>query len=618
MSPIDGPLGFFEFSGLFVAANGHQTNETTTLCYDGFGIGGSTSFSSGSAASLPIEAANAYLDACLDPVNNNALRGVFALMRFNPHTKAFTVAADPLAHYPIFICGLGNTLIVSNSCYLIEQTVLAMGLALTRSSKLAATNCALGAGFGNRTGFREIALIPPGQLVTGIGPNWRLVTVAKQPELAATTYGELLDLAADRLTDSMSAIAKSGRDQNVHIKLDDGIYSRVLLAAAVGADVPNLKISYSEQLSAASAIVRQLAEKFGADLASQESDNNLDDADAVDTARIQAFRSQGLPNLPHASQKMTRTKSMFRVQTHDASLRYGRLSQTGPKALFWSGPIAALRKFSSNDPIYGACLAAYWKAGTGNLAKVAAKWTYQICSLSATRHSLFHKRFLREATNSIIEQMQAAGGQTSTLGQDYVQHDSERRNLGLQLRQGNLLRGAFDPLIDPVLNSIFKRLPELHKTEAGFIVDLIDQMGGREMTEIPFALNVLDGGAGNALAAKLGVSKKRLMRESAKVLANPASALSADIGLDQTNNFHGQRKTAKYILPELAALAAALPANHECWQYFRRDNLLAALEDQTMFLNDGTGTTLLSDLLQAFIWAASAERKVGVENLAEP
>ncbi len=616
MCPIDGPLGFFEFSGLFVAANGHQTNETTTLCYDGFGIGSGAAFSSGSVASLPIETANAYLDACLDPINNNALRGVFALMRFNPHTKAFTVAADPLAHYPIFICGLGDTLIVSNNCYLIEQTVHAMGLALTRSSKLAATSCALGVGLGNRTGFREVVLIPPGQLVTGIGPNWRLVTAAKQPELNTTTYNDLLDLAADRLTDSLSSIVRSGRDQNVHIKLDGGIYSRVLLAAAVGADVSNLKVSHSEHLSSDSAIVCQLAEKYSADLASQTDDNHLDDADEVEAARIQAFRSQGLPNLSQTIPKTTRTKTAFRIQTDRQRMRANSLQHTAPKALFWSRPLIALGKFSSNDPIYGACLAAYWKAGTSTHAKVAVKWAYQITSLFSARHSLFQKQFLRTATNNLIEQMQTANEQTSTLGNDYIQRDSRRRNLGLQLRQNNLLCGSFDPLIDPILASIFNRLLAFQKTEVGFIIDLIDQMGGREMIEVPFTPDVFEGGGGDVLAAKLGVSKKKLMRESAKISTNPVNALSTDVGLDQTEGFHEQRETTKNILPELATLAAALPAGHECWQYFRRDKLLTALNEETMFLNDTAGTTLLSELLQTFIWAASAEKKIGVENLA--
>ncbi len=615
MSPIDGPLGFFELGGLFVAANGHQSNDTTTLCYDGFGIGVRTAFSSGCAATLPISTANTYLDACLDPVNKSDLRGVFTLMRFNPHTKAFTVAADPLSLYPVFICGLSETLIVSNNCYLIQQAVNAMGLTLTRSSKAAATYCARGVGLGNRTGYREIALLPPEQLVTGIGPNWRLVSAAKLPELDVVSYDELLNLAAERLRSSIRAVVKAGRDQIIQFSMDGGLHSRLIMATAMAEGVPSLKLSLSTDRLGDQEIVRHLASKCGAEVA-LDPQEEVTATTAVGVARKTTFRAQGLQCFPQTFPKISREKRIFRIQTAEQLGRTKHLSSGVPKGLFWSNPLTAMTKISSNDPVYSACLAAYSGGFTNRRRKIAAKWAYQICSLGRSTQSIYQKPFLRAITNTVIDEMTASSSAVEQMGADYVYADQHRRERGLQLRQENLACGVFDPFADPFFHNIFKKLTILGKTEAEFLVNLIENLAGSEILKIPFAVDVLNGDAGDALVKTLKVNKKKLIRASVNFLASEVGGLTVNIGPEETNVTDPYSATAKQILPELSALVAALPVGHECWQYFRREKLLAALKDETVFLKNQAGAILILQLLQTFIWTALAEDKTGVETLA--
>lgn len=558
IAAVDGPLGFFELGGgLLIAANGHQTNETTTLCYDGFSINKRAAFSPGCAAGLPIDIANAYLDACLDPINSNDLRGVFALMRFNPHTKAFTVAPDPLAHYPIFICGLGETLMVSNNCYLIQHALAAIGHKLSRSSKLAATYSAFGVGPARRTGFREIAVLPAGQVVTGIGPNWRLVSAAKQPKLVNRSYSELLDLAADRLCESVSAVAKTARDQTLQLSLDDEPGSRLLLAAAKAVGVKGLEIQ-----------------------APENHPKGTDAANFIDAARRYVFRAQGIPSIPGIpaqTQESGRTRGLFQILNPSSYPSKQWNSSNKPKGIFWSNPLTAMQKTSSNDPIYGPCLSAYLHAGSDGHRKIAAKWAYQICGQMGPLQSLYQKSFLRAATHRLIEELSEYIAENPAATPTAIANSLRRRDIGIFMQQENMSHGAFDPLLDPAIQSIFRSLPDIQKTEVDFISDLTEK---------------LEGMSTEAQPAKVKLNDRR-------------SNAVCNIEIEH----------AQQVLPDLISLANALPSNHEIWQYFHRKKLLAALKNNRFFLKSPRRATHILAILHTFIWAAAAEDKTGVETL---
>lgn len=554
LTAVDGPLGFFDLGTLFVAANGHQTNDTTTLCYDGYGISHHMAFSSGCAAGLPIATANAYLDACLDPVNSNDLRGVFALMRFNPHTKAFTVAPDPLAHYPIFICGLGETLIVSNSYYLIQHALGAMGLNLTRSSKMAATYSAFGLDPSNRTGFREVALLPAGQVITGIGPNWRLVASARRPNLKTKTYSELLTMTAARLCENINAIKKTARDQTIQIALDGGLNSRLLLSAATAAGVKGLETHSHLGRS-----------------------QDIETGTAVETARKNVFSAQGVPCVPMKTACAGRRRNLFRLQIAEKSGQAKCELPALPKGLVWSNPIKAMQKISSNDPIYGACLAAYWQAGSNRHKKMAAKWAYHICGKMGSLQPLYQKSFLRTATSALIKELaDYSAASDSDTHVDFASY-LERKNKGIFMRLENMTNGAFDPLLDPTIESVFRKLPTFQKTKADFIGDLIEKM--------------------ESLSADVRAVK----------IKNDNTGPKPDVDPNMEDVLQA--------LPDLAALANALPANHEVWQSFHRTKLMAVLNDKQFFLKNRTKTTQLMTILQTFIWAAAAEDTTGVDTL---
>ena len=228
--PTEKTLKFFKFDGLFVAANILQSNDICAVVFDGSAFDHRQAYHATHWPSLPT--CTGYLDGCMDAENCSPLKGVFSLLRVNPHTRAFTIANDPMSLYPIFICGFGDTLIVSNNIYLIETAVQCFGAALTRSTRALALSLLFGCGSGDRTGFREVSLLPPGKIITGIGPNWRLIDQA--PSTASEHDGKPpFDEPVSRVRQNIE-ICSGGADRKILNENSGNELSRSLVTSALG------------------------------------------------------------------------------------------------------------------------------------------------------------------------------------------------------------------------------------------------------------------------------------------------------------------------------------------------------------------------------------------------
>lgn len=618
LAPVDGPLGFFDHQELFVAANGHQSTDIVTVCTDGHGIAGDFAFSAGCGAHLPIDKAGAYIDACLDKANGSDLRGVFTMMRFNPHTKAFTVVTDPLSQYPVLLCPLGPTMIVSNSAYLIEAAASALGHRPTKSARTGAYEAAFGIGAGVGTGHREVILLPHGKLITGLGPNWRIVDAAPQTITQGLSYGELLALSADRLTESVQAIAKSARGAPPVFDLTGGLDSRLVFAAAVAAGIDDLTVfSGGADDSTDKCIAHLIGKTYGARRAALPGNHAGNPVTHQTLAKRAVFRQQGMSNLYRYALGSLRTPALRRVRGGGGEgLRtFGAL----PSGLFWCNPIDRLLRVSRGEPVYNACLSAYWASPLNRRRKEAVRWALRYCDSPRSHHRLYRPAFLRGATRHMIDSLQRTSRGSTSMGTDLYLADRSRRHFGYLSRTLNLSCGAFEPLLDPVLVAAADALP-LEERAAGMLTfDLIERLAGRDMLKIPFAAGSLAPPLRRALARRLKVKPHALVAPPGTLAALEENDI--DGGTDA--NLEGEGAPPAGLGPVAQALwhnrdyflvlAAALPKNAECWQYFARDTLIKSLKADDYFLRNETTATRGLRIMHTLMWVAGELDPIGIE-----
>lgn len=620
LADVDGPLGFFDEGGLFVAANGHQSDDISSVCFDGHAVEGNKAYATGNATAPSLPTANRYIDECLGPSNSCTMRGVFSFMRFNPHTKAFTIVNDPLSLYPVFICGLGETLLAGNSILLLEKALLALGHRLTRTSKSGAMEAAFGCGAGTRTGFREVALLPPGKLVTGIGPNWRLVETAPWASPEGRSYQDQLSIAADRLCDTVGAIAGSARDQQLMFDLTGGLDSRLVFAAAVAADVPDLSIfAGGTAASEDKQIAHLLAAQYKAAEASLPANHTGEPPDATELAKRAAFRQQGSSNLHNYALGRGRMGNLFRVRGSGGELLRTFTAPPAANNLFWQEPLKNIARISGSEPVHAASLAAFLDGISSQEQRSAARWAYTLCQSPPSHHQHYRRAFLREGTRSVIQQLREHAASAPTMGMDFYLKDRARRHFGFLSRGLGLAYGAYDPLMDPVLLQAAASLPWDKRAQGTFVFDLMEKLAGRAILDVPFTEKSLTPSMRKVLAKRLNRSEKSLRLTKGPLIELPPAKFAVqttDLPMHEIAGTQGLGRFGQIFHANQTAflnLAGALSPQHEYWQYFDRNQILKSLKGQSYFLRNETTATRGVRMFHTLIWAAGVESQCGID-----
>ncbi len=564
LHPGASPLQYYDFGSLFVAANDLTANDICAVGFDGYAIDGKTAYSSGMQAPPGVDLASRYLDGCLDAANTCDLMGLFSLIRVNPHTKAFNVAADPLSLYQVFICGFGDTLMVSNNSLLIAAAVASFGLTLTRSSKALAQQIAAGGAMADRTGFREVSLLPRGKMVAGIGPNWRLIDTAPHGLPAPDGYEPWLEQTAQRLKNTVNAAyTASGANLPAILNITGNAASSVVLAAATASDIKAVSLAPNTPKHTEQAAKHILGNRYQPNTAASAPANQIDDA----AFKAAADRAEGAAShiWPLMAAGAPGEECVLDASADPAL--FDPLARPKWGAMFMRTPFSSIAKFSNGDPVLSVC--------AGNLAAgmltskkaVAARWTYSLMQQNQAMHPYFTRGFLRQATQALHKEVSDNLMVSGQLSNRFYNQNRMRRQVGGRPRVRVAGHEVYSPLLDPMVSlRTLQRIAPQHSSEQ-VIKDLCTQLVG-----------------GSAASQLLTAFRK-----------NKAPGPS-------------YRQSLKAVQPGFAALVHGLPASAEPWTYLNRKKVLAELASHNGFSGSEAEAKGALGLYQMLLWAAADHR----------
>lgn len=588
LSPDASALQFYDFGSLFVAASDLAANDICAVGFDGAAVGSGRAFSSATGNVPSVEASAAYLDGAMDLDNESDFRGMFALIRVNPHTKAFTVAVDPLALYPVLICGFGETLIISNNIHLIDEVVQSFGRRLTRSTKALATQLAVGVGNRDRTGFREVSRLPAGKLIAGIGPNWRLIDASPPRLPTAISYQDLLELLESRLLENIEKTCIPGQGP-FQVTFGDDLGSRLVLAGLTASGVSDIQlVSPADGDTASVNPSTRLAAQILQKRAEINTLGGIGKEDPLSFLRQAAFQLQGDTLFrPDDFGNETAESCLVLDASADQAL-FQPLSHPKWGNLFWRHPISSIAKISNSDPVYGACTAA-WASGLFNRKRgQAARWLSELMSQNHMPHHLFTRRFLRQSATLALEELERVSLPSGGLNAGFYHQCFMRHQIAMPLRLAASHKPVFSPLLDPVFTLAALRAAHPNADPRVVVLDLIRKLGGDAVLKAPVA---------NMPRSKaLDTFLKRQRIGSSK----PYRPLKQE---------GSERSRALYdtIKSEFAALARALPKQSECWQFLDKKHLLKELETDRCFASNERGAQVALQIFQILIWQSSSD-----------
>ncbi len=546
MQPLARPLQYFNFGSLFLAANDLVSNDICAIGFDGHATANDKAYMSADNRSPSVEQAGKFLDGCMDAMNTCDMQGVFTLVRVNPHTKAFSVAVDPFSVYPVFICGFGETLIVSNNSLLIAAAVKSFGLTLTRSSKALGYEAAVGGGSGDRTGYREISLLPVGKIVTGIGPNWRILDMAKPALGTAATYKEWLESCAHRLTGHLKTWATSASSQaSLNMSIGTGVRSNIILAAAARAGAPTDHLAFRvEDAQSALFIERSVSALFGDGKPASIHTRHIRPQTYKGFLQTVQF-SQGLAIYDHRwGAPEAGGETHLLTDTADEALFH---PYEPPKwgSLFWRSPFSRMIKLSNGDPVFTACAARYFGGLGAANKRAAARWAHMFSHQKSALSDLFQKDFLRQAIKNQLDDMEENLSAPSVFRPEYYHRNPMRRRTGT-LYLASVNRPACSPLLDPLLSARAQRefAPDVPRSVV--LKDLLDILAGKQVS-------------------------RHLRRLSSAQPRRPETKRSA------TRHY---QSLLEGIEPHIVDLAHSLPPHAEPWTYLHRKTFLGTINSR--------------------------------------
>ncbi len=406
-NPKNERLKFYSFDGLFFAATDMEADEISAIGFDGSAIDNNRAYNSKLKRPPAHAHLVSYLDGTLGRENKSSLRGNFCAVRLNPHTRAFNIVTDPLSAYPLAICGFGETFIVSNNIDLVETAVKAFGLSLSRTSKSLALGLIFGVSPGNRTGFREVAQLPPGKLITGIGPNWRIIDQAPVAMPTFASGKEKTSALCERLSRNIGfSTSLLDEDPSVHQSANAQLVPSLLTD---GSAFDSIADDYEQQW--------RVRDAMGRAIMTQEC----------------LLRPQNIPTLSAVFD--------FSLLARDTAAKSG--------SLFWQSPFKNLMAFSNNDPLYFAALASRYKGGGSRISAHAL-------SLARLRNhdlSFVRRSFLRQGMQTMIEDLSKADGGQSDAFLFNIESTRMRQET-LVLAADNHRAPAFAPFLDPWFSSV--------------------------------------------------------------------------------------------------------------------------------------------------------------------
>ncbi len=615
ITPIDGPLNAIITDSTLFASSGLQSLHGQYISWDGHGVVGTTAFSSGAELPLSVEQANNYLNTCLGSSGNTDMRGVFVYATFDKRTSEFNVALDPLSQYPLFLFTSGDTLITSNNVYLIEAVASYMGHSLTRSPEAGAFEAAFGVGAGQKTGFKQISLLPHGHMIAGNSTKWQIKKAQMPDYKKGYDYQQLLRLSVERLKNYMKALQQSSGNSRLLFDLTGGQDSRICFAAALAAGLPDIAIfSAGDDIDPDKRIAYQIAQKFGAKVGNYPENHDSQTISAKQRSQTAVFRQQGHSNLYHYQLGNVRLEGVCRVRGSAGELTRCFKDNPSKYSLFWEAPWKHIKQLLRSDTAYKAVLQIYWATFGSSNNKMASRWAYKYCNIPQSYQRLFHKQFIRSATHQLQADIAKAAETAQTMGTDIYLKDRAKRHFGYMSRGLNMTCGAFDPLYDPVILAAADALPETERANARLSFDLIEALGGKELLEIPFFKESITASQLKYLSERLSVPIEKLSIQPPALANVPRTNIKrANEQKISPANAPAPKDLCDHgiylwnIRTYFIDLIQTLPTSHKCWNIFNRQNLLKAVAPNGYFFRNHVTATRGLRIFHTILWVAGEE-----------
>jgi len=597
---------------------------TARYFWDGHGICGGQVFSSGTKLTPAAADFERYFLASSGESRTDDTRGIFCGLKVDIETERWSLVLDPLSQYSLFIHEADGLFVASNSVYLIEAVVKALGQNLTRSASVACyeASCAIGA--GERTGFEEISLLPFGAVLEGKSGEWNIRHSRYQAVPPSLSYPELLDHCASRLTNYMSALEKAATGGALLFDLTGGLDSRVCFAAAIGAGIksPNFFVGGNEGDDDLY-VARHLARQFGAKEGNFPENCTEPAIAANEMARRAAFQQQGHSTLYHYALGKARLSNVLRVRGGGGEMLRSHQGSISSNNLFGDRPKRLLKRFFKGDPLYRQALREYWSGFSDSNLRYAARWAFKTSNYFMGQQALYTQDYRKEAIRSLTSDYQRHGRHVQSMGMDLYLKDRMRRHFSYVSRAMNFSLGAFEPLFDPYILAAAEALPWEERVSGKLIFDLIEKMAGRKMLEVPFAAKSMKPLPSAYLAARLRCAPSSLTAVDRSYMPVIEQVNIPTTGtMDQWAEFDGRETLgnhAKYLWQNrkyMSELGYALPKEHACWQFLNRENFLNAAESDAYFFHTEKMATIGLRFLHMFIWLNSEESLQGISELA--
>ncbi|CAN0413512.1 unnamed protein product, partial [Ectocarpus sp. 13 AM-2016] len=290
-----------------------------------------------------------------------------------------------------------------------------------------------------------------GQQVAGIGPNWRFVSKAPLKPAIIKDYPDAVDQAAARLCNSVAAVAKSARDQELSLNTSGDFGSRLALAAAAAAGVKNIKVQYSGPRDAKTEqIAVQLASQFGLNSAKSPAFPGGQNVDLMRSMRQSVFLQQGLSVGVWPFEITNRHQNLSIFDTQGIELLDMSWALADTENLFRGSSLQSIAKISNSDPVHSVYLKALMRGAFNSQKRRIARAAYEICNKHDNVHNLFRRDFLRSSSQEILAQLQQSLMDDTTPISVYLSR-SKRRNIGITGRIACSQYGYHSLFADPVL-----------------------------------------------------------------------------------------------------------------------------------------------------------------------
>ncbi len=607
-SHLDGSLRTYQSQGFFAAVTAQSDlsiHKSSVFC-DGFGVIANQAFST----AKPNNQINPALENYITQATPPKAAGVFCVMSINPAERSFTFKPDPLCQYTVFLYHRGDTFILSNNIFLMEDYCIRQNIPLTRTIVSTAFEAGLGLGAWDQTGFQQISALPIGTYVQCIQGTVNLQphTYALLPNTNSLNYEQLVKIAANDLKNTLKAWREFLKGDTVVFDVTGGIDSRLTLAAARAIGWHDFGVFCTPNLSDDHLISNMICNHYDLKFAPFPQNFDGEDLTAVDIVKRAIFRQQGFSSLYNFELGKTRLKGVARVRGGYGEITRSFFNSSLSKTNSLTELSRNIQRIIKADPIIWGGLK------TNTLLNAEGFIAARLANRIRGQQDFFTKGFKKHIIPTLMSQfqtLQCLGAPNSALPDIYYLADRAKRHFGYTAQQLNRVRPSIEPLCLPSIWHAALALGAEARSNATLAYDLFTALGQEELRDLPYEHNSWPKGANvqyydrDKFPVNLSPLRTMNIKTSAppKITSEPAPS--------------GLTGHAEYLAPLIqyySELVNTSDPSHSCWQTFDQQYLSHTLKTLNIETLSSRKAGVLMRLLHGLTWCTQQEDKVGINS----